>query len=597
MTSGPISAAHTPWPFFFTRGLWLAFLLREDVRGPDIECPKAREAFFLWWLCDGKREYSGIPSPNEAQIAFANAPVATGHGNQTMPRLLHYLWSRRPDLQAAFPLEKPESLKGLAEWYLVHGLDELHLADTLGPGQIASLTAPCPWLPGDTEPPVSNFMAMKWRHRPDLRRLFDLGVQPGRQAFVNWFRKHAGEESETAQRLLFSSQPFANRNRRNQAQPAVATTARPAGCNLIGFARGELGIGEDIRMAAAALATQGVPFAVTNIATGPNTRQADRALDKYLDDSAPYDTNLVCLTGFETARIFVERDPSLFEGRRVIGLWPWELPRWPDSWRPALGLVDEIWAATRFAADSYADPAGPPVRLMPSAVSVERLVPLRRADLDIPEDAFAYLFLFDFNSTMSRKCPDAVLEAFAKAFPPGTGKTALVVKCMNAKPENPAWKKLQERAARDPRIILINRTLRYGHALGLILACDALVSLHRAEGFGRTLAEAMLLGKPVIATDFSGSADFLNDKTGFPVRWTPRPVAPGEYYFGDGQIWAEPDAEDAARLMRLVLEDQAGRRRIAAAGQAFIRRHYSPEAVGARYARRLAELSPLARSA
>lgn len=587
MTSGT-----SPWPFFFTRGLWFGFLLREDVRGPDTACPKAREEFFLWWLCDGRRDYPGIPAPNDAQIAFANAPVATGHGNQTLPRLLHYLWRRRPDLQSAFPLDTPEGAKGFAEWYLIHGIDELRLADTLGAGQIASLMAPCSWLPGDTEPPVTNFMAMKWRHRADLRKTFDLGVQPGRQAFVNWFRRDAGKESETARRLLQPRRP-----QENAGRPMLQPKSRPPGCNLIGFARGELGIGEDIRMAAAALATQGIPFAVTNIATGPNTRQTDRALDRHFDDSAPYDTNLVCLTGFETARIFIEHDSSLFEGRRVIGLWPWELPRWPDLWRPALGLVDEIWAATRFTAESFADPEGPPVRLMSSAVSVERLIPLRREEIGIPEDAFAYLFLFDFNSTMVRKCPDAVLEAFAEAFPLGSEKTALVVKCMNAGPENPAWQRLREQAARDPRIILLNRTFRYGHALGLILACDALVSLHRAEGFGRTLAEAMLLGKPVIATDFSGNTDFLDERTGFPVRWTPRPLAPGDYYFGDGQFWAEPDIGDAARQMRLVLQDPPGRRQIAAAGQAFIRRHHSPEAVGARYARRLVELSPLAPSA
>lgn len=579
-----MTASQDIWPPFFTRGLWLAFLLREDVRGPDPSSLAAREEFFLWWLCGGRLDYPGIPGPDATQIAFANAPVATGNPGQTLPRILFYLWRMRPDLQTAFPLGEVEAVQGFAEWYLIHGLDELGLTDTLSPAQIAGLKAPCSWLPTDTVPPVSNFMAMKWRHRADLRQAFDLGTAKGRQAFVAWFHDHAGTESATVRALLSCLEI---------KRKAVPRTARPSGCNLIGFARGELGIGEDIRMVAKALASQEVPFAVTNIQAGPNTRQTDRVLDQHFDDSAPYDTNLICLTGFETARIFIERGDGLFEGRRTIGLWPWELPRWPALWQPALALVDEIWAATLFSAEAYGQAGGPPVRLMPSAVSVERLMPLPRAETGIPEDAFAYLFLFDFNSTMARKCPGSVLEAFAKAFPLGTEKTALVMKCMNARSDDPAWQRLQARASADPRIILINRTLRYGHALGLIDSCDALVSLHRAEGFGRTLAEAMLLGKPVIATDYSGNADFLMETTGFPVRWTPCRVGSGEYYFGDGQIWAEPDAEDAARLMRLVHEDPERRTRIAMAGQEFIRRHYAPETVGVRYARRLAEFFPL----
>ena len=131
--------------------------------------------------------------------------------------------------------------------------------------------------------------------------------------------------------------------------------------------------------------------------------------------------------------------------------------------------------------------------------------------------------------------------------------------------------------------MLLDRTLDRPVVLGLVDACDAYVSLHRAEGFGRTLAEAMLLGKPVVGTDFSGNTDFLTKDTGYPVKWTRRAVAPGEYPFtepADQAWWADPDIPEAARQLR------AAR---AAAGSPWalqlpqqVAEQFSPEAIGAR---------------
>jgi hypothetical protein len=309
--------------------------------------------------------------------------------------------------------------------------------------------------------------------------------------------------------------------------PAMGPRAAPPvsalrfGVNLIGFAFGELGLGEDLRMAAQACDAAGVPFKVLNIDPGKHLRQADRLLASHCTDDVaelPYAINLFCLTAADTQRVYAERGAALFDGRHNIGWWPWELPVWPQRWRGAFTLVDEVWAATRFTQTMFGQATDRPVTLMPLPVSVARLQPVSRPSLGLPSGCFLFLFVFDFNSYLARKNPLAVIAAFQRAFPVGDGSVGLVLKTMNGRADNDAWQQFVAVCAADPRITLLDRTLDREVVLGLVDACDAYVSLHRAEGFGRTLAEAMLLGKPVVGTDFSGNTDFLTQDTGYPVK-------------------------------------------------------------------------------
>jgi glycosyltransferase involved in cell wall biosynthesis len=332
------------------------------------------------------------------------------------------------------------------------------------------------------------------------------------------------------------------------------------GVNLIGFAYGELGIGEDLRMAVQACQAAGVPFMVLNINPGKDLRQADRQLARLCTDNIadlPYAINIFCLTGFDTLRVFAERGPALFNGRYNIGWWPWELPVWPRRWRAAFSLVDEVWAATRFTQKMFNQATGKPVNLMPLPVSVGRLKPTSRRALGLPARRFLFLYVFDANSYLARKNPQAVIDAFQRAFPPTDVAVGLVLKTMNSQPDNPAWQALVAACAADQRITLLDRTLDRPVVLGLVKACDAYVSLHRSEGFGRTLAEALLLGKPVVGTNYSGNTDFLTTATGYPVKWTRRELVAGDYPFVEAQDsawWAEPDLAHAAKQMRAARE-------------------------------------------
>ncbi len=356
------------------------------------------------------------------------------------------------------------------------------------------------------------------------------------------------------------------------------------GVNLIGYASGTFGIGEDLRMAVAACQAADIAYSVVPIAAGPASGPSDCYLQSEIDSDADarFPVNIFCMTPFDTVQVFLSQGPQLFRHRYNIGWWPWELPVWPQHWQAVFELVDEVWAASTFTADTYRLACGLPVHLMPLPVDISRAHAVGRASLGLPTDSFLFLFVFDCNSLLRRKNPLAVVKAFRTAFAVQDASVGLVLKAMNARADDPLWRALQRASANDPRIVLLTETMERGTVLGLTQACDAYVSLHRAEGFGRTLAEAMLFGKPVVATDFSGSTDFVTDQTGFPVAWARQNVLPGEYPYvetADAPWWAEPDVAQAARQLKAA-RLAASKPAFAEQVQQFAKRQFSPVRIG-----------------
>jgi glycosyltransferase involved in cell wall biosynthesis len=220
-------------------------------------------------------------------------------------------------------------------------------------------------------------------------------------------------------------------------------------------------------------------------------------------------------------------------------------------------VIDEVWAATTFTQTMYQQATSQPVTLMPLPVCINRIIKVSRAAMGLPEDKILFLYVFDFNSYLERKNPQAAISAFLKAFPNKNTQVGLVLKTMNSDADNPDWKRFKALCLADSRIILLEKTLDRGEVLGLIECCDVYLSLHRSEGFGRTPAEAMLFGKPVIATDFSGTVDFVTQQSALPVRWTKKTVEEGEYPFviqKDKAYWAEVDIHHAAERMQFAVK-------------------------------------------
>ena len=338
-----------------------------------------------------------------------------------------------------------------------------------------------------------------------------------------------------------------------------ATTTYPFGVNLFGHARGELGIGEDVRLTAMALSSQRIPFCIVDVVPGKGVSQLDKSVEQWITPAPRYAINLFCMTGFEHVRHLCEAGMSIYRKRYNIGMWPWELPNWPASCRFAYSIVDEIWAISRYTADAYRD-APCPVRWMPPAVSVADVAHQGRSAFGIPESSYAFLFTFDFNSTVARKNPAAVAQAFAQAFPQARREDVrLIIKASHVPTRNADWNRLKRLATADTRISLFAETLRKPEVLALMRATDCYVSLHRAEGFGRSIAEAISLQLHVIATGYSGNEDFCDPKTTGLVKYAMRPLASTEYFYADGQQWAEPDIAHAAELMRQAYEARRGR--------------------------------------
>ena len=307
-----------------------------------------------------------------------------------------------------------------------------------------------------------------------------------------------------------------------------------------------------------------------------------------------YPVSLFCLPPTEMIRLVLEGSGALIGSHTYkIGAWPWELPNWPSAFSGVVNLVDEIWAQSKFVARSYAPLASlAPVEIHHVPLAVEIPAPTQnvRANYGLPHDDFLFYVMFDGNSWLTRKNPLAGVMAFQKAFK-GCGKgVGLVIKAMNIRSGQSMWEKIVQIAAQDTRVHIITDTLSRQDVINLMASCDAYISLHRSEGFGRVIAEAMLLGQPTVATNFSGNVDFCTNDTCFLVDGELKPLAPRDYIFADDQYWCNPDTDMAAEKLREVLEDGEKRRTLAAAGKNMIESQFSAAAVSREYQKRLASV-------
>lgn len=299
--------------------------------------------------------------------------------------------------------------------------------------------------------------------------------------------------------------------------------------------------------------------------------------------------NLFGVNGDEAARVIDMVGRPAFEAGYNIAYPAWELARYPAEWARVLDRFDEIWAPSAFVQAALEGAVSRPVHRMPLPVDLKLSSFLGRRHFGIPEEAFVVLFFFDFASFAERKNPGAVLEAFERlaARRPGAD-IHCVIKSRGGRDAEQAQAELEARIAPlGPRAQAIHGDLDDNEIKNLIRVSDVFVSLHRSEGFGRGMAEAMALGRPAIATGYSGNLDFMAPGTGLLVDYELVPVAPGAYPHGDGQVWAEASPEHAATLMEQLLDDPVEARAMGARGRRFVAEHYALRAIGERYLERL----------
>jgi len=267
--------------------------------------------------------------------------------------------------------------------------------------------------------------------------------------------------------------------------------------------------------------------------------------------------------------------------RTVIAVSPWELPKWPAHVAFVLEAVDEFWAATEYIRKSFAGALGKrPPRVMPPAVVVPQRH--RRQPGHINSSKKRFLTVFDGLSSIHRKNPHAAVRAFKLAFPKKKS-VELVVKTMNLNNDSQDIKQLLRIVGSDARIKIVNETLSRGALWELMKSSDCFVSLHRAEGFGRNIAEAMLIGCPIIASNYSGNTDFCTPDNSWLVNGRMVPILPGQYSLAHKQDWFEADVEEAASYMVDIANNADSSAERAAIGQMHIVKHHSVEQVAANY--------------
>ena len=388
-------------------------------------------------------------------------------------------------------------------------------------------------------------------------------------------------------RVPMSPVPFGDASRRLHASRYMASPEERSGVNLLGYARGEFGVAENVRSYARALTQAGYPFLIFDLDVGEISRQQDRSMERHFSDTLRYPSNISFINAEQMQIAHSVLGRAAYAGRYSIGFWAWELEKFPHRWHGAFRFVDEVWTPTAFVRDAIGAATDKPVLRMPTAVELEVPQGVDRAHYELPHDAFVFLFSHDFNSFVSRKNPEAVIAAFRLAFAGGTRGARLLVKSTNGDRFPERLEQLRRVAADDPRIEMRDGFLSRKEMSGLQNAVDCYVSLHRAEGFGLGMAECMYLGKPVIATRYSGNMDFMDGENSLLVDYRMTPLHEGDYMDWQGQQWAEPDVTHAAHLMRQVFDDRDFARRIGANAAASIRRTHSPAVCGSAMIERL----------
>ena len=370
-----------------------------------------------------------------------------------------------------------------------------------------------------------------------------------------------------------------------QARPAPRRRLRRVapGANVFGYHRSDIGLGLMSRGLVQALDSAGCH--TSEIVLGNIRMDADLRPEDFIRryDAAKGTNIFVSYPHLHDSLLRGVPDEVAAEHRNIAYL-AWEQRDGTHYWKDVYAEFDQVWALSDFAADSLASVLRRPVHSVPCVVDAAAFPPPSTKEAHgVDPDVFTWLFIFDANSSTDRKHPEAVVEAFRRAFR-ADDRVRLLIKASSADRigNRARLQRLRRAIDRHPNIEVRVADLSRTDLYGLISACDGYVSLHRSEGFGYTCAEAMSYGKPVVATGYSGNMQFMDETNSYPVRYREVEASVQDGPFVRGSLWAEPDVAHAAELMRRVYENRADAIARGDRGRLSILRDLSPSAIGAR---------------
>jgi len=343
--------------------------------------------------------------------------------------------------------------------------------------------------------------------------------------------------------------------------------------NLWGHLSGGFGLGEGARCTARALTAAGVRVQWRDLPLATHVN------DQPLAQAEPFQAAAIDLI-HTNPNVLRQTDGIMqkidLQSPLRIGFWAWELESFPIGWEAGFSGLDQLWCPSSFCASSLGLRSSIPVTPLPHLIDwdrAQRLRLLRSSSASKANKIFNCLFAFDFWSTVGRKNPHGVIDAFQLAFPmrrnwgSRTPEARLVLKLSSSAQFPDATEALQQRAQADQRIKLISNHLNNQEFDQLYREADVLVSLHRAEGFGLSLAEAMAAELPVVATGYSGNLDFMSTGSAELIPYKLTKISKTEGDYRAGELWAEPDLDAAAKAIRNLAENADYRKQLAKSGR------------------------------
>lgn len=392
--------------------------------------------------------------------------------------------------------------------------------------------------------PVPRLVLLLRELRPDLMAAFPDPTGRDAVRLVEWFRMEGPKQFSLPARFIPSSIGLDHLTIGKKLVP---------GLEIIGYLRTESGVGQAARLLAGGLKGSSVPFETLIDTTAPS-RQEDPFQDQktnLLSREEAFDCCVLCVNADSVASVRRRLGRNYFHNRHIAGLWFWEVETFPKSMHSAFEEVDEVWVASKFIRDALGPISPVPVHHIPLPFGIaQQTQPIDRLQWGIPQ-GFFFLFTFDFHSVFQRKNPLGLIEAFKRAFNEGEGPS-LVIKGINGDAHMTELEHLRFAARNRRDIIILSNYMEATINQALIAACDCYVSLHRSEGLGLTMAEAMTQSKPVIATAYSGNMDFMTEENSYLCRFAMTSVGAGAAPYPASAVWAEPDVQHAAELMKRV---------------------------------------------
>lgn len=364
----------------------------------------------------------------------------------------------------------------------------------------------------------------------------------------------------------------------------------PDGFNLIGNIRGDNGLGQSMRLVADILAETSSEFTIHNFFVPPGGSMTNHTYDDRITEDLPYNMNLIHVNASEFTIAYLQLGKELWDGRYNIAYWLWELEDFPQEWLANINLVDEIWTPAEFISNTLRKYTDKPVCTIPYPVTAPTDACYNREYFGLPQNQFLFLMMFDSGSVMERKNPLGTIEAFKRAFGRENKNVGIVIKINEIEQREEDIRYIHSVLDGYDNIYIICKTLSKKEVNSLTQCVDVFVSLHRAEGFGLVLAEAMLVGTPAIATNWSANTEFMNLDVACMVDYTMIELEKDLPPFKKGYRWADADINQAAFYMKKLYEEPVFYEQIKQKAGAYVRERLSMERAVGLVEKRLKEI-------